>query len=86
MRPPETWIPYQLINDANVSISIYDITGKLVRKLELGNKPAGFYTSRGKTAHWNGQNEVGESTSSGVYLYTIKVGNFLSTRKMLLLK
>jgi hypothetical protein len=83
---PETWIPYQLAQETVVTIHIYDIAGKLVRQLELGNKPAGFYTSREQSAYWNGRNESGEQASSGLYFYTIRAGNFTATRKMILVK
>jgi hypothetical protein len=83
---PETWIPYHLANDAKVSIRIYNLSGQLIRIFELGNKPAGYYTTKDKSAYWNGQNEAGEFVSSGIYFYTIKAGNFIATRKMILLK
>jgi len=83
---PETWIPYQLAEDVNVTTRIYDVTGQLVRTLELGQKLAGFYLSKEKAAYWDGRNELGEKISSGVYFYTIKAGNFIATRKMILMK
>jgi hypothetical protein len=83
---PETWIPYHLANDAEVSICIYNFSGQLIRTLELGNKSAGYYARRDKSAYWNGRNEAGELVSSGIYFYTIKAGNFIATRKMVVLK
>ena len=44
---PETWLPYQLAEPADVSISIYAADGKLVRRLDLGHQPVGIYESRG---------------------------------------
>ena len=46
---PETWIPYQLAEDSDVSIEIYDASGRLIRSLSLGHQPAGFYNSRGQS-------------------------------------
>ncbi|MDE0014481.1 MAG: T9SS type A sorting domain-containing protein, partial [Candidatus Poribacteria bacterium] len=83
---PETWIPYQLAEPADVSLSIYDVKGLLVRKLRLGHQPAGVYQSKVRAAYWDGRNKLGELVASGVYFYTLTAGNFTSTRKMLILK
>jgi hypothetical protein len=83
---PETWIPFELSQKAEVTISIYDIKGKLVRTLNLGHKEAGFYTTKEKAAYWDGRNETGEPASSGVYFYTIQVGPFQATKKMVITK
>ncbi len=83
---PETWIPYQLAEAANVSISIYAVDGKLVRTLDLGHQPVGIYESRNRAAHWNGRNALGEPAASGVYFYTLTAGEFTATRKMLIMK
>ena len=83
---PETWIPFRLAAENDVSIDIYTSTGILVRRLSLGRLPAGEYTSPAKAVYWNGRNQIGEPVSSGVYLYTINAGNFSATRKMLIRK
>ena len=83
---PETWIPYQLAELADVSISIYTADGKLVRTLALGHQPMGIYESRSRAAYWDGKNQVSESVASGVYFYTLTAGDFTATRKMLILK
>ncbi len=83
---PDTWIPYQLAEDVTVTIRIYDVSGHLVRTLELGHKPAGFYTTKEKAAYWNGKNEVGEQVASGVYFYTFTAGDFVATKKMIAAK
>ena len=79
---PETWIPFQLVNDSLVIIRIYDTGGRLVRTLDLGNIPAGIYSSRHRAAYWDGKTEAGEQVSSGLYFYTIHAGKFHATRKM----
>ena len=71
---PETWIPYGLANDTDVQISIYDISGALVRQLDLGHQRAGHYTERSRAAYWDGRNGVGEHVASGVYFYTLTAG------------
>ena len=47
---PETWIPYQLTDAAAVVIQIYDAKGGVVRTIDLGHQPAGFYRSRTRAA------------------------------------
>jgi hypothetical protein len=83
---PETWIPYQLREPAEVVMQIYDANGKLMRTLDLGQRAAGFYLGRTKAAYWNGRNESGEKVASGVYFYQIKAGDFSATRRMVILK
>ena len=83
---PETWIPYQLAKDADVSLHIYAVNGTLVRTLILGHQPAGIYRSRSRSAYWDGRNEFGEPVASGVYFYTLTAGDFSATRKMLIRK
>ena len=83
---PETWIPYQLSADNDVSVSIYDTAGVLVRTLSLGIQPAGFYNSRGRAAYWDGRNAFGEQVASGVYFYSLHTPDFSATRKMQILK
>ena len=83
---PETWIPYQLAQPAEVTVSIHAADGRLVRTLALGQLPAGVYQDKDRAAYWDGTNEQGESVASGVYFYTLKAGNFSATKKMLIRK
>ncbi len=83
---PETWIPYQLAQSAEVSVSIHSADGKLVRTLELGQVPAGVYSDKSRAAYWDGRNAQGEPVASGVYFYTLKAGEFSATKKMLIRK
>jgi hypothetical protein len=83
---PETWIPYQLAQDANVVISIYNIGGQLVRILHLGDRSAGIYVQKGKAAYWDGRDNMGEKVASGVYFYTLWTGDFTATRKLVIMK
>ena len=53
---PETWIPYQLASASSVQIIIYDTSGTVVRRLDLGHQPEGYYTTRSRAAHWDGRN------------------------------
>ena len=83
---PETWIPYQLSEAAEVTVTIHSSDGKLVRTLELGQVPAGIYQSRSRAAYWDGRNAQGEPVASGVYFYTLTAGDFSATRKMVIRK
>ena len=83
---PETWIPYQLAVPAEVTLTIYDIGGQLVRRLDVGHQAAGMYQSLGRAAYWDGWNGRGESVASGLYFYTLRAGEFAATRKMLIRK
>ena len=83
---PETWIPYQLAEPAEVTLRIYAINGELVRTLALGHQSAGIYQTRNRAAYWDGKNDIGEPVASGVYLYTLTAGEFNATRKMLIIK
>ena len=83
---PETWIPYQLIESSEVTVTIHAVNGELVRTLVLGHKFAGIYQSRTRATYWDGKNEVGESVASGIYFYTLTADEFTATRKMLILK
>ena len=83
---PETWIPYHLAVPADVKVRIYAARGALVRTFALGHQVAGIYQSRTRAAYWDGKNEIGESVASGVYFYTLTAGNFIATRKMLIVK
>ena len=83
---PETWIPYQLSEPADVQLTIYDIQGSVVRALDLGHQDAGMYKSRSEAAYWDGKNALGETVASGLYFYTLTAGEFTATRRMLILK
>ena len=83
---PETWIPYQLAEPANVTITIYAVNGQIVRRLELGHQIAGTYQSKSRAAYWDGRNAVGEAVANGIYFYMLTADGFTATRKMLILK
>ena len=83
---PETWIPYQLAASAEVTLTIYDMSGGVVRRLEMGHQAAGMYRNHSRAAHWDGRNRDGESVASGLYFYTLKAGDFSATQKMLVRK
>ena len=83
---PETWIPYQLAHAADVTLTIYDTKGALVRQLDLGYQQAGYYTDRARAAYWDGRNNLGEAVGSGIYFYQLRAADYSITRKMVILK
>ena len=83
---PETWIPYHLTEPADVTLTIYDLRGVVIRRLAIGHQPAGFYQHPGRAAHWDGRNALGEPVASGVYFYTLIAGDFTATKKLLIRK
>ena len=67
-------------------MTIYNVRGVVVRKLDLGHKLEGRYINRSRAAYWDGRNSVGEKVAAGLYFYKFKAGDFTAMRKMLILK
>ena len=78
---PITILRYDLPKDANVSITIYNMMGRQVSTLVSSQQNVGF-----KSVRWNATNDKGASVSAGIYLYQIQAGEYISTKKMVLLK
>lgn len=78
---PGTAIDYSIREQSRVVIEVFNLLGQKVRSLEDRQQPAGSYT-----VHWNGADDAGLPVSSGVYLYRIQAGNFVETKKMLLIR
>ena len=83
---PETWLPYQLAESADVTIQIYASDGQLIRTLGIGYQSAGIYRHRNRAAYWDGKNEIGEPVASGIYFYKLSAGQFTATRRMVIQK
>jgi len=78
---PITTIGFDLDATAEVNLSVYDITGKLVRTLVTGVKSAGSHQ-----VVWDGSNEAGRSVASGMYFSRLTAGGETLTKSMMLLK
>jgi hypothetical protein len=78
---PNTIIQFSLAEPAYTSIVIYNLLGQHVKTLIDDFKPAGEYSIK-----WDGKNERDESVATGIYFYRIKSGDFIDTKKMLMLK
>ena len=78
---PSTEISFTLNEAADVNLSIFNMLGQKVRTLTSGSKPAGVYS-----LEWDGRDEMGQSVSTGIYLYTLSNGSTSITKKMALMK
>jgi hypothetical protein len=78
---PSTIISYSLPTNSFVSLIIYDLLGREVKTLVNNDQNSGTYK-----VQWNGENNFGSKVSSGLYIYTIRSGQFNESRKMVLLK
>ena len=78
---PITNIEFYLAEESNVSLSIYDLSGKLVKVLLDGNIGMGY-----SRFVWDASDNSGKQVSAGVYLYRIKTEKFVQTKKLILLK
>jgi hypothetical protein len=78
---PVTTLRYDLPTEDYVTIIIYDLSGREINQLVNTNQPAGQ-----KSVQWNATDMHGKPVSAGVYLYQIQAGEFIQTRKMVLLK
>ena len=78
---PLTTIQYELPQRSDVQIAIYDLLGKKVTTLATVAQDAGY-----KSIQWDATNDEGQPVSAGMYFYQIKAGDFVQTRKMILLK
>ena len=67
-------------------LTVCDVTGETVRKMELGHLTAGSYSQTEKAIYWDGQTESGEPVGSGTYFYQLQAGDYTETRKMVILK
>ncbi|MCP4704000.1 MAG: T9SS type A sorting domain-containing protein [candidate division Zixibacteria bacterium] len=78
---PNTEIKFSLPHSSDVTLNIFDITGRKVTNLV--NK---ILTAGAHSVIWNGRDESGNEVASGVYLYRISTEKYSDTKKMLLLK
>ncbi len=78
---PSTTIRYELKQSSKVSLKIYNILGQEVRTLVNAQKSSGMHS-----VEWDGKNSHGQRVTSGVYFYRLEAGDFVKTRKMVLVK
>ena len=78
---PTTTIAFSIAQQSQVSLTIYDVTGRVVRRLVNDARSAGVYRIL-----WDGRNDDGRGIGSGVYFYRLKAGQFVETKKMVLIR
>ena len=78
---PVTTLRHDLSEKSLVTITIYDMLGRKVKTLINQTQDAGY-----KSVIWNATNDYGKPVSAGIYLYQIQAGDYISTKKMVLLK
>jgi DNA/RNA endonuclease YhcR with UshA esterase domain len=78
---PETRIRFQLAENSDVKLMVYDVLGRKVRTLVSDRMDAGHHI-----INWDGLNDAGTDVASGMYVYRIKAGDFIAHRKMLLVR
>ena len=78
---PVTTLRYDLPENGHVNITIYDMLGRQVKTLINQTQDAGY-----RSIIWDATNDYGKPVSAGIYLYQIQAGEYISTKKMVLLK
>jgi hypothetical protein len=78
---PITTLRYDLPEQSYITLTIYDMLGREITQLVSTTQEAGF-----KSVQWGGTDNMGRAVTAGVYLYQIRAGEFVQTKKMVLLK
>jgi len=78
---PETRIYFEIPENNNVTIIVYNMLGQMVRTVTKEEFKAGRHV-----VNWDGRDDTGNLVSTGVYIYRIKAGNFIACKKMMLMK
>jgi hypothetical protein len=78
---PTTTIRYALSRAGDVALDIYNVRGQHVITLVVRRQAAGYHD-----VDWDGRNGAGSRVASGVYFYRLRVGDFVATRKMVLIE
>lgn len=78
---PVTTLGYDLPEDGLVNITVYDLLGNVISQLVNEVQNSGY-----KSIQWNATNNQGKPVSAGLYLFKIQTGDFVDTKKMILLK
>ena len=78
---PVTTLRYDLPEQTHVNITVYDMLGRKVRTIFNQQQAPGY-----KSLIWDATNDYGKPVSAGIYLYQIQAGEYMQTKKMILLK
>ncbi|MEJ2636839.1 MAG: FlgD immunoglobulin-like domain containing protein [Calditrichia bacterium] len=78
---PSTTISFDLPEEANIILEVYDLTGRRIRSLTNG-----YYQAGNHQVVWDGTNDRGNPVASGIYIYRLLAGEYVQSRKMMLMK
>ena len=78
---PTTTISFVLRDQVRVKLAIYDVAGRQVRELVNETMPSGAHS-----VEWDGRTSQGVAAASGVYFYRMQAGDFVQTKRMVMLK
>ncbi len=78
---PITSLRFDLPEVSDVTVTIYNMLGQSIRTFSMNDTPAGFHSIK-----WDATNDYGDPVGAGVYLYQLRAGEFVKTKKMVLLK
>ncbi len=78
---PTTTIAFGLPKHSDAKLTIFNLLGQEVRTMSFRGLAAGYHT-----VEWDGTNDQGYRVESGIYFYQLRAGNFVQTKKMVMLK
>lgn len=78
---PTTTIQYSIAGNCHVMLAVYNVMGQKIKTLVDVNQSTGY-----QTVYWDGTDDLGNAVTTGVYFYRIQAGDFISTKKMLMIK
>jgi flagellar hook assembly protein FlgD len=76
-----TQIRYDIPESGTVTLSIFNLTGQLIQTFVEDHRAPGSYQ-----LYWNGRDSDGRSLGSGLYFVTMRAGDFVSARKLVLVR
>jgi hypothetical protein len=78
---PTTTLKYGLPETSDITFDIFDITGRKIKQWSISSQKAGWHE-----LVWDGKDMNGNTVSTGVYIYSLRAGDFVETKKMVLMK
>ena len=79
---PQTTIAFEIPSQQDVTLRVFDLSGRLVRNLIQGE----LRTPGRHEVVWNGRDDAGRQVASGTYFYRLEAGEFAETKRMVLVK
>jgi flagellar hook assembly protein FlgD len=78
---PTTHFQYGLPEQSDVRVVIYDVVGRQIKHWTMQGQKAGWYE-----IIWDGTNSQNQKVSTGIYIYQMRAGEFVETKKMVFMK